>query len=130
MSTINGTITGVTLIDANKGMGGDNRKAFLCAASFAAYTGASDTYTVTGINTAIAAHERNGKTLTLLYVVPASCGLDTNGQAVYLKSAPTLSNTTTTGDIAGDLTAADGSTELTSATASQGVQFIAVVKEA
>lgn len=130
MAVINGTITGCTLIDASKGLGGDHRKAFLCSAAFAAYTGASDTYTVTGINTAVAAHERNGKTLTLIGVTPLNAGIDTNGQAVYLKAAPTLSNTTTTGDIAGDLTAADGSTELTSATASQGVQFIAVVKEA
>lgn len=130
MAVINGTVTGCSLIDTNKGTGGEIRKSFLCAASFAAYTGSSDTYTVTGILTAVAAHERNGKTLTLLSVAPANGGTDTNGQLVYIKAAPTLSNTTTTGDIAGDLTAADGSTELTAATASQGVSFIAVVKEA
>jgi hypothetical protein len=130
MATINGTITGCTLLASNHGQGGELRKAFLCSASFAAYTGSSDTYTVTGINTAIAAHERNGKTLTLLDALPFSGGVDTNGQLVYIAAAVTPSNQTTTGDIAGNLTAADGTTELTSSTAAQGVQFIATVKEA
>ena len=130
MAVINGSVTGCSLIASNHGQGGELRKAFLCSAAFAAYTGSSDTYTVTGINTAVAAHERNGKTLTLMTVAPFSGGVDTAGQLVYIAAAPTLSNPTTTGDIAGNLTAADGSTELTASTACQGVQFIAVCKEA
>lgn len=130
MSVINGSITGVTLLATNVSGAGDVRKAFLCSASFAAYTGASDTETVTGILTAVASHERNGKTLTLIDVCAFNAGLDTNGQAVYLATSQTPSNTTTTGDIAGNLTAADGTTELTASTASVGVQFVAIVKEA
>lgn len=139
MATQNGTITGVSLLSGNPaGTVGAvsttnySRRAYLLTVSFPAYTGSSDTMTVTGVNTAIAAATRNGRTLTLRAAVPAFPGLDTNAQAVFAAGtsiqAMAVSNTTTTGDLAGNLTdAAD--TELTSATASSGVGIIAIVDE-
>jgi hypothetical protein len=129
MSVINGTITGVTLMGANPGNGGANAKAFHLVANFAAYTGASDSATITGCLTAIAAAERNGKTLTLRAATRYHAGLDTAAQACYVDTAITLSNTTTSGDLAFDLANAAG-TELTTSTACTGVGVIVVVDEA
>lgn len=130
MSTINGTVDGVSLLSSNHSGAGDDRRLFAVSCSFAAYTGASDSMTVTGILTAIANHERNGKVLTLLEVTMGGAGLDTNAQAVYIQNRPTLSNQSTTGDISGNLTTSDGSTEITASTACSGVRMFALVKEA
>lgn len=129
MSTINGSISGVTLLSGNPSGAGANTKVFLIEAGFAAYTGSSDSATITGCNTAIAAHERNGKTLTLRSAARAHAGLDTNAQACYVDTSISLSNTTTTGDLAFDLADAGG-TELTSSTACSGVGVVVVVDEA
>lgn len=142
MTVQNGTIDGVTLL-AGSPEGVTNtvssviytRKAYRCSAHFPAYTGSTDTATVTGICTAIAAATRNGRSLTLVAVVPCSPGQDTasppvtshfTGTAV---AAATLSNTTTTGDAAGQLSDSAG-TETTSTTGvTSGLEFIAVVDE-
>lgn len=130
MATINGTITGVQLLGTTPSGAGALSKAFLITADFAAYTGASDDATITGVNTAIAAAERNGKTLTLRSAARFYSGYDTANQAVYVDTAITLSNQTTTGDLAFDLANAAG-TELTSTTGvSTGVPVIVVVDEA
>jgi hypothetical protein len=141
MATRNGTITGLTFLSGNPGgtTAYDSnatvyctRRAFLVMANFPAYTGSGDDATITGILTAIAASERNGKTLYLRSVVPAIAGIDTNAQGVHMGgasvSACTITNPTTTGDASGNLTDAYG-TELASATASTGVGVIAVVDE-
>lgn len=140
MGTINGTISGVTLLSGNPTGSTStvssvvySRKAFMVMADFPAYTGSSDTATITGILTAISAAQRNGKSYTLRAVVPALAGLDANGQGVYMGGssvqAATLSNTTTTGDAAGNLIdAAD--TEVTSTSGTTvGVGVIAIVDE-
>src|SRR6185312_5311191 len=128
MTTQNGTITGVTLLEGSFGgliatVSSTNytRKVYHLSVDFPAYTGSSDTMTVTGVNTAIAAATRNGRTLTLRAAVPGQPGQDTTAQAVFATG-------TTTGDLAGNLTDAAG-TELTSTTAVSGVGIIAVVDE-
>jgi len=139
MTTQNGTITGVTLLEGSFGgliatVSSTNytRKVYHLSVDFPAYTGSSDTMTVTGVNTAIAAATRNGRTLTLRAAVPGQPGQDTTAQAVFAAGtsiqAMAVSNGTTTGDLAGNLTDAAG-TELTSTTAVSGVGIIAVVDE-
>ena len=123
MSAINGTITGVSLIRANGA-----RKSYLITCDFAAYTGASDTATVTGIGAAIAAHTRNGKTNTLRAVAPLGAGYDTNAQAVYFTGASVQAATISSDDATGHLAVAAG-TEVSSATASKGVEICAIVDE-
>lgn len=140
MSTVNGTVTGVTLVSGNPAgpvatvsSTKYNRKSYLCTVDFPAYTGSTDTMTITGINTAIKSATRNGRSLTLIAVVPAFAGQDANAQAVFAVGSssqiPTLSNTTTTGDAAGNLGDA-GATEVTSTSGTTvGVGIICVVDE-
>lgn len=143
MTVWNGTINGVTLLAAPlegqaalNGSAVATRKAFLVTATFpSAYTGSTDSATITGILTAIAAAERNGKALTLIGVIPVNPGIDGSSpaQGVHFDAAShgliTLSNTTTTGDAAANLADASG-TELTSTTgATVGVGIIATVDE-
>jgi hypothetical protein len=140
MTIQNGTIRAVTLISGNpngaqSNVGGTNysRKAYAVFADFPAYTGSTDSATITGILTAIAAAVRNGATLTLRAVVPHVAGQDSAAQAVHFGGtsvqAATLSNTTTTGDAAGNLVDASD-TELTATTGtSVGVGVIAIVDE-
>lgn len=142
MTVQNGTITGVTLLSGD--IVGDTstvssviytRKAYLVVAQFPQYTGASDTATLTGICTAIAAATRNGRSLNLIAVVPVLAGQDTASPPVstYLTGtaaqAATISNANTTGDAAGQLSDASG-TEITATTGvSVGVGVIAIVDE-
>ena len=126
MSVINGTIRGVVNLKADLNTG---RKAYLVTADFAAYTGASDTATVTGVGAAILSHTRNGKTVTLRGAVPAGAGYDTNSQAVYFTGTAVQAATVSSDDLTGQLSAADG-TELTSSTACKGVGLIVIVDEA
>lgn len=140
MTIQNGTIDGVTLLSGNPAGSTAldsstvcSRKAFLVTAHFPAYTGATDSATITGILTAIANHQRNGKTLVLRQVCTAYAGIDANGQGVHFagasNAAATLSNTTTTGDAAGNLADASG-TEVTSTSGTTvGVGIIAVIDE-
>lgn len=140
MSTINGTISNVALLSANPAGSTAldstsvcNRLAYLVMANFGAYTGSSDTATITGILTAIGAATRNGRTLKLRAVVPAMAGLDANGQGVHMSggsvAACTIANPTTTGDATGNLTDAAG-TEVTSTSGTTvGVGVIAIVDE-
>lgn len=123
MATINGSITGVSLARA-KG----SRKTYQLTVDFGAYTGASDTASITGIGAAIAAKTRNGKTNTLRAVVPAGAGLDTNAQDVYFTGASVQAGTISSDDATGNLSTAAG-VELTSSTAAKGVEVFAVVDE-
>jgi hypothetical protein len=139
MTVQNGTISGVTLLAASVD-GQVNtistakyaRKAYAVYANFPAYTGSSDTATITGILTAINAATRNGKALTLIGTLPLSMGTDTAGVTAHFTgtavSAGTLSNTTTTGDVAGQLSDA-ALTEIATTTAVSGVGIICVVDE-
>lgn len=122
MATINGTIDGVQFLGADASGG----KLYVISCSFAAYTGASDSATVTGIGAAINSSTRNGKTAALVagcVPVRAGAGYDTNGQAVYFGTA------TISGDgITGNLTNS-AQTEITTATASSGVRLAVWVQE-
>lgn len=123
MATINGTILGVSLLNSSGA-----RKSYELTCSFGAYTGASDTASVTGIGAAIAAATRNGKTNTLRACIPAGAGKDTANQDVYFGGASVQAATISSDDATGNLVNAAG-TELTSSTASSGVKLIAVVDE-
>ena len=125
MATINGTITGVSLLRSKAQLG---RKAYLITCDFGAYTGASDTATVTGVGAAILAHTRNGETVTLQGAVPIGPGLDTNAQDVYFTGASVQAGTVSSDDLTGNLSNVDG-TELTSSTACKGVELCVIVKE-
>lgn len=133
MGTINGTITGVTLVSGSPAANGGLLKSFLITVDIPIYTGSTDTLTVTGVCTAIAAAERNGKVLTLIGGMTVAPGADTAAQLVYPTGASvwamTIANPTTTGDFTGNLSDVT-TTELTSSTASIGTCMIAVVKEA
>ncbi len=127
MATINGTIKGVSLVQGNvNGVG--NRKAYLLSCDFPAYTGSADTATITGVPAAIGTSVKNGKTLTLRSGVCVGPGADTAAQAVYATGTAAGAMTVSTNDLTGQLSGADG-TELTTATASSGVQVLVVVDE-
>lgn len=126
MAVINGTITGVSLLRSKEGSG---RKAYLLTCDFAAYTGASDTATVTGAGAAILAKTRNGKTLTLRGAVPIAPGKDTAAQDVYFTGTAVQAGTVSSDDLTGQLSNAAG-TELTSSTACKGVELCVIVDEA
>lgn len=118
MATITGTISGVTLLRANK-----DRKSYLVSAGFAAYTGASDSAQLSAVGVAIAAKTRNGKTNTIRSACCVGAGLDTAAQSVFTGAV-----TVSTDDLTFNLTNAAG-TELTSSTACSGVEIVVVVDE-
>ena len=122
MSTIAGTITGVN-VQYSSGLASAPRKTYEVCADFGAYTGASDSATITGVGAAIKAKNRNGKTHTLRGAICVGPGFDTNKQAVYTGAC-----TVSTDDLTFNLSGADG-TELTSATASKGVRLFVTVDE-
>ena len=127
MATINGTIKGVSLVQGNVN-GSGARKAYLLSCDFAAYTGAADTATITGVGAAIATATKNGKTNTLRGGICVGPGMDTAAQAVYCGGASVQALTVSSDDLTGNLTVAAG-TEITSTTASTGVQVLVVVDE-
>lgn len=126
MATASGTITGVSLLRSKEGSG---RKAYLLTVNFPAYTGASDTAAISAVGAAILAKTRNGKTVTLRGALPIAAGRDTADQAVYFTGASVQAATVSSDDLTGNLSGADG-TELTSATASKGVEICVIVDEA
>ena len=125
MAVASGTITGVTHIRSKEGSG---RKAYLLTVNFGAYTGAADTAQVANVGATILAHTRNGKTVTLRGAVPVAPGLDTASQAVYFTGTAAQAATVSSDALTGQLSGADG-TELTSATASKGVELLVIVDE-
>ncbi len=125
MATIAGTITGVSLLRSKEGSG---RKAYLLTVDFAAYTGAADDASIANVGATILAHTRNGKSVTLRGALPVAPGLDTNKQEVYFTGASVQAATVSTDALTGNLSNAAGS-ELTSATASKGVEICVIVDE-
>lgn len=126
MAVASGTITGVSLLRSKEGSG---RKAYLLTVNFGAYTGASDTASISGVGAAILAKTRNGKTVTLRGAVPIGPGYDTANQAVYFTGTSVQAATVSSDDLTGQLSNAAG-TELTSATASKGAEICVIVDEA
>lgn len=124
MSAINGTITGVTLLRAK-----DDQKTYLVTCDFAAYTGASDTATVTGLGAAIAAKTRNGKTNTLKGVVCIGAGKDTAGTSAYFTGTSVWAATISSDDATGHLAVVAG-TEISSTSGkTTGVELAVTVVE-
>lgn len=129
MAAQNGTINGITAIYGNfEGVG--TRKAYMLSVSFPAYTGASDTCTINGVGAAIATSTKNGKgnPPTLKGGLCLGPGIDTNSQAVYATGASVEAMTVSGDNLTGNLSDSTG-TELTSATASQGVLVLVTVQE-
>lgn len=126
MAVASGTITGVSLLRSKEGTG---RKAYLLTVNFGAYTGSTDTASISGVGAAILAKTRNGKTVTLRGAVPMAAGYDTASQAVYFTGTAVQAATVSSDDLTGQLSNAAG-TELTSATASKGVEICVIVDEA
>lgn len=127
MSTANGTINGIALVYGNwEGVG--SRKGYLISCSFPAYTGSTDTATITGVGAAIAATTKNGHTNTLRGGICVGPGADTNGQAVYATGSAVQAMTVSTDDLQGNLSIAAG-TEITATTAAAGVLMLVVVDE-
>jgi hypothetical protein len=126
MAVINGTITGVTLLRAKESM-----KTYLVTADFPAYTGASDTATVTGLGAAILAHTRNGKTTTLKACECIGSGKDAAASPLdaYFTGTAVWAATISSDDATGHLAVAAG-TEITSTTGTtKGVELAVVVLE-
>lgn len=123
MAVASGTIKGVSLIKASGA-----RKSYLLTVEFGAYTGAADTASISGVGAAILARVRNGKTMTLRGALPGGAGLDTAAQEVYFTGTAVQAATVSSDDLTGQLSNAAG-TELTSATASKGVEVIVIVDE-
>jgi hypothetical protein len=118
MAVINGTIKGCTLVSKTfTGIGA--REVWLLTCDFAAYTGASDTATITGVGAELATRIRDGKTRTLRYGVCAHAGADTANQAVYATGTAVQAMTVSSGDLTGQLSTA-ALAEITSSTASKG----------
>lgn len=142
MTLRNVAIDGVTLISGNPG-GWTNtvstttygRKAFLIMGHATAFT-TSDTAGMTGINTAISAAERNGRTYTLIAVVPVTAGYsaDATPTTAYLtatsNAALTIANATTTGDATTGILGDSAGTAITTITGPMnGIGVIAIVDE-
>lgn len=126
MAVASGTITGVSLLRSKEGSG---RKAYLLTVNFPACTGATDTASIADVGATILAHTRNGKTVTLRGGLPIAPGKDTNGQDIYFTGASVLAATVSSDALTGQLSAADG-TEVTTSTASKGVEVCVIVDEA
>lgn len=128
MTAQNGTITGITVLDGNfEGVG--KRKAYMLTCTFPAYTGSTDTATVNGVGAAIAAETKNGKGSPPTLIAGLSLpGYDTAAQAVYFTGLSVQAATVSSDNLTGQLSDNTG-TELTAATASQGVRVIVTVDE-
>ena len=124
MATINGSITGVSLLRANGAF-----KTYLVTADFPAYTGSADTATVTGLGAAVLAHVRNGKTTTLKAVQCVGAGKDTTGQDAFFTGTSVWAGTISSDDATGHLAVAAG-TEITATTGkTTGVELAVTVVE-
>lgn len=142
MGLQNVVIDGVTLLSGNpEGITNTvssvvrNRRAYLVTGHCPLYT-TGDTAGMTGINTAIAAATRNGRTLTLIAVVPCLPGQDTSATPVTsfltatANAALTIGNSTTTGDATtGILGDAAGTAITTNGGVTSGIGVIAIVDE-
>jgi|1185.fasta_scaffold135628_3 hypothetical protein len=119
-----GTITGITELVGNAG-GAGLMRGYLLAVDFPAYTGATDTFTIAGVGAAIAAKTRKAGTNTMKTDCVPVCvgpGKDTNGQLVYIGAC-----TISTDALNGNLTTDGAGTEITTSTATTGVQLFVPV---
>jgi hypothetical protein len=119
MSTIAGTIRGITLV--NKAFTGagtttrDRTEVYLVTADFAAYTGSSDDASLAAVGAAISARVRDGRTRTLAWAGPCNAGADANNQAVNFCGTSVAALTISTDDLTGELCSVNTvSTEVTS----------------
>lgn len=109
MAVQTATIDDVVLVKESTAGYGDYAVAEIAVSGSADYTGASDTFKITGVKTAIQNARRDGKTVTLRYAMPSEAGVDESGTAVYVETT-----TISTADLTGDLSNSAG-TELANA---------------
>ncbi len=114
-----GTITGINLL-YSKGA----RKTYEVCVDFPAYTGSTDTFSIAAVGAGIRAKNRNGTTHTLLQAMCIGGGYDTAQQAIFAGAC-----TVSTDALTGNLTTSDGTTEITTSTASKGVRLAVTVTE-
>lgn len=131
MALASGTITGVAQISKAFAETGtvttrDRREGWIVAAAFPAYTGSTDTATITGVGAAISDHAHDGKTRTVRGAIPLYAGGDTANQSVFFTGTSVNALTVSSDDLTGQLSDNTG-TELTSATASRGVATLVIV---
>ncbi len=124
MATINGTITGATLLRANGAF-----KTYLVTANFPAYTGAADTATVTGLGAAILAKTRNGKTTTLKAVQCIGAGKDAASTDVFFTGTSVWAGTISSDDATGHLAVAAGTEISSTSGTTTGVELAVTVLE-
>lgn len=125
MAVIAGTIKGITLLNASKGVNMlGEEKTYLVTADFAAYDASEDTGQLAGVGAAIAAQTRNGKTNTLRAAHGCGPGKSDGGAQVYFGAMAVSVDALTF-----SLTAVDRSTEVADFTTAVGVSAIVTVTE-
>ncbi|MCZ2439660.1 MAG: hypothetical protein LC119_05730 [Burkholderiales bacterium] len=125
MATIHGAVKGVQILNDSLALAlRGAEKTALITVDFGAYTGSTDSADIEGLSGKIAARMRNGKTVTLRQAHCCAPGADTNKQLVF-----TGAITVASADLQFNLCALDRSTELTSATASEGVAILVTFTE-
>ena len=130
MAVINGTIRSVHILtDSLASTKAGARKCAVVVADFAAYTGAADTATITGVGAAILASIKNGKTITLRGGLCHAPGEDTAGQDVYFTGTAVQAATVSTDDLTGQLSVAAGTEVTTTTGTTTGVQVLALFDE-
>ncbi len=93
MSTLSGTIDGVSLVRASdNGVGA--RKTYEVACTFTQTFTAGDVAQLVSVDTAVSGAVKNGKTFTVRSMAQSQPGLDAGGTAVYVVG--TLTNTSGT----------------------------------
>lgn len=119
MTTINGTIRGLTNVSKDYQGGGTSTRSlqevWLVTSDFAAYTGSGDDAQIQNVSAAISSTARDGRTRTLLWGAPAIAGTDANNQAVNFCGASVAALTISSDNFTGELCAINAvSTEVTS----------------
>lgn len=124
MATINGSITGVSLASADGAL-----KTYHVTCDFPAYTGASDTATVTGLGAAILAKVRNGKTTTLKAVQCIGAGKDTANTDAFFTGTSVWAATISSDDATGHLAVVAGTEISSTSGVTKGVKLAVTVVE-
>ncbi len=99
MAVVVGTVTGIKLLREPDGgiLGRHNAEVFF---TLAAYEDSADTFSIAAVGAAIAAHRRDGKTVTLKSACEGQAGL--HGGVVFYADTLAISTDAITGEIAND----------------------------
>lgn len=126
MALNSGTIKGVVCLNAPTMIG---RKAYLVTADFPANVGGTDTVQLTAVGATIAAHTRNGRTVTIRAAACTGAGKDSASLDVYAAGSAGVYPLTVAADVLSGILSTQTAATQTSA-ACKGVQFIVFTDEA